>query len=59
METNIKSEELWFRSLQWMVMDPRWVAEKEEREPRKAPIGVRATPTIQTSVRNKVKARSS
>lgn len=33
-----------------MAMDPRWVAEKEEREPRKAPIGVRATPTIQTSV---------
>lgn len=38
-----------------MAMDPSWVAEKEEREPRKAPIGVRATPTIQTSARTKLK----
>lgn len=42
-----------FRSLPLMAKDPRWVAEREEREPRKPPIGVRATPTIQTSVINR------
>lgn len=33
-------------------MYPSFVAEREEREPRKPPIGVRATPTIQTSVKH-------
>lgn len=32
-----------------MAMDPSLVADKGEREPRKPPIGVRATPTTQTS----------
>jgi hypothetical protein len=32
-----------------MAMDPSLVAVKDEREPRKSPIGVRATPTTQTS----------
>lgn len=30
-------------------MDPSFVADKDERVPRNPPIGVRATPTIQTS----------
>lgn len=33
-----------------IAKDPSLVADKEEREPRKSPIGVRATPTIQTSI---------
>lgn len=33
-----------------MAIAPSWVADKDEREPKKPPIGVRATPTIQTSV---------
>lgn len=36
-------------------MDPSWVADKEDREPRKPPIGVRATPTMQTSIPNKAR----
>lgn len=32
-------------------MEPSFVAETDESEPRKPPIGVRATPTIQTSAR--------
>lgn len=32
-----------------MTIEPSWVAEKDEREPRRPPMGVRATPTIQTS----------
>lgn len=32
-----------------IAMDPSLVAGSDEREPRKAPIGVRATPTMQTS----------
>lgn len=32
-----------------MAMDPSLVADKDERVPRNPPIGVRATPTIQTS----------
>lgn len=30
-------------------MDPSLVADRDEREPINPPIGVRATPTIQTS----------
>lgn len=30
-------------------MDPNLVADKDEREPRNPPIGVRATPTTHTS----------
>lgn len=33
-----------------MAIDPSLVADTEEREPRKPPIGVRATPTMQTSI---------
>lgn len=33
-----------------IATDPSFVAGKDEREPRKPPIGVRATPTMQTSV---------
>nr|GMC77118.1 Uncharacterised protein [Ipomoea batatas] len=32
-----------------IARDPSLVAGNDEREPRKAPIGVRATPTMQTS----------
>jgi hypothetical protein len=32
-----------------MAMDPNFVAERLEREPLRLPIGVRATPTMQTS----------
>lgn len=39
-------------------MDPSWVADKEDREPRKPPIGVRATPTMQTSIPNKARKLS-
>lgn len=35
-----------------MAIDPSWVAESEERVPRKPPMGVRATPTIQASEMN-------
>lgn len=33
-----------------MAIEPSFVADKDESAPRKPPIGVRATPTIQTSV---------
>lgn len=33
-----------------IAMDPSFVAGKDEREPRNPPSGVRATPTIHTSV---------
>lgn len=33
-----------------MAIDPSLVADREERKPRKPPIGVRATPTMQTSI---------
>jgi hypothetical protein len=33
-----------------IASEPRCVAERDDREPRKPPIGVLATPTIQTSV---------
>ena len=33
-----------------IATDPSLVAGKDERDPRKPPIGVRATPTMQTSV---------
>lgn len=32
-----------------MATEPSWVAERDEREPRKSPRGVLATPTIHTS----------
>lgn len=32
-----------------MAIEPSLVAEKDEREPRSPPIGVRATPTMHTS----------
>ena len=35
-----------------IAMEPSLVADKDEREPRKPPIGVRATPTMHTSVPN-------
>lgn len=38
-----------------MAIDPSLVAEKEDKEPRKAPIGVRATPTTHTSAIKKIK----
>lgn len=38
-----------------MAIDPSLVAETDEREPRKPPIGVRATPTTQISVQQKNK----
>lgn len=39
-----------------IAIDPSLVADKDDREPRKPPIGVRATPTMQTSVQNKPRA---
>ncbi|WVZ09661.1 hypothetical protein V8G54_014191 [Vigna mungo] len=33
-----------------ITIEPNSVAERDDREPSKPPIGVRATPTIQTSV---------
>lgn len=36
-----------------MAIDPSLVADSDEREPRKPPIGVRATPTTKTSVKQK------
>lgn len=33
----------------WMAMEPSLVAGRDESEPRRAPMGVRATPTMQTS----------
>ena len=36
-----------------ITIDPSLVADKDEREPRNPPIGVRATPTMQTSTQNK------
>lgn len=41
-----------------MAIDPSLVADSEEREPRKPPIGVRATPTMQTSVHIKAQRMS-
>lgn len=38
-----------------MAIDPSLVAETDESEPRNPPIGVRATPTTQTSVQQKHK----
>lgn len=32
-----------------MAIDPNFVADNEDRDPLKAPIGVRAMPTMQTS----------
>ena len=33
----------------WMAMEPSLVAGRDESDPRRAPMGVRATPTMQTS----------
>lgn len=38
-----------------MAIEPSFVAGTDERAPRNPPIGVRATPTMQTSVHNKLK----
>lgn len=46
------------RVLPSMAIDPSFVAGNEEREPRKPPIGVRATPTMQTSVHIKAQILS-
>lgn len=35
-----------------IAIEPSLVADNDEREPRKSPIGVRATPMMQTSVPN-------
>lgn len=35
-----------------MAIEPSLVADKDDREPRNPPIGVRATPTTQTSAQN-------
>jgi len=35
--------------LLWMAIDPSFVADKDDRAPRKPPMGVRAIPTMQTS----------
>lgn len=36
--------------LLWIAIDPSLVAGRDDRAPRKPPIGVRATPTMHTSV---------
>lgn len=36
-----------------MAIEPSFVAEVDEREPRKLPIGVRETPTMQTSIQKR------
>lgn len=38
-----------------IAIEPSLVADKDERDPRSAPIGVRATPTMHTSVQKKKK----
>lgn len=38
--------------LHLIAIEPSFVAGKDEREPRKLPIGVLATPTMQTSERS-------
>jgi len=48
-EAERETESSRITKLPWMAMDPSLVAVKDEREPRKSPIGVRATPTTQTS----------
>lgn len=41
-----------------MAIDPSLVADKDESVPKKPPIGVRATPTMQTSVHKPRKLRN-
>lgn len=43
--------------LQSIAIDPSLVADKDDRAPRKPPIGVRATPTTHTSVQNKMREK--
>ena len=37
------------RRVPWMAMEPSLVAGSDESDPSRAPMGVRATPTMQTS----------
>lgn len=46
--------EKWVPKLPSIAKDPNLVADKDDKVPRNPPIGVRATPTMQTSVQPKI-----